>query len=96
MSTSFKVVVVRCCYVRGVAYTPGAELDLQAAEVQPLLDCLRAELADAADMPALREALAAEFAAFADAAPVYGQKLSEAFEQLQAERTPRRRIGFLD
>lgn len=95
MST-FRIIVTRCCYVHGVAYTPGAELDLQAAEVQPLLDCLRAELADPDDMPALREALAAEFAAFAYSTPLYGQTLSEAFEQLRAERTPRRRIGFLD
>lgn len=97
MST-FRIIVTRCCYIRGQAVTPGAELDLLPAEVQPLLDCLRAELADPDDAPALRQALRAEFEAQAVAVPFFGQSPEAAQQQardFEAAMKPKPRMGFL-
>ena len=94
---TFKVILTRCCYVRGVPYTPDAELDLLPAEVQPLLDCWRAELANADDMPALRKAYAEAFDEAQAATPIYGQSVEAAAQQLDdiaQQRRPKRPIGF--
>lgn len=97
MST-FRVVILRACHIRGIAVAPGSVLDLSSADAQELLSSMRGELADAADAVALREAQAEEFRVVSAASPVVGQSVSAAIEQvkdIEQQWRPKNPIGFI-
>jgi hypothetical protein len=102
---NFSIVTTRLCRIGGLVVEPGEVLSLPPAEAQALIDCARAELVDAADAPALRQALADEFLALPSVAPVLGQTDQDAQAQLreieiqrEIERQlnrPKNPIGFI-